>query len=129
MILLAIEDVTDRTRSDQARLAAARDEERRRIARELHDDLVQRLAGVAMELGGHAPGLRWHPQQHEKETRAIQGRVVEAAEVARRIAYQLHPSEVEDLGSGRGSPCVLRKYECGCTESQSSSQAGTFPSN
>ena len=98
MILLAIEDVTDRTRSDQARLAATRDEERRRIARELHDDLVQRLAGVAMELGGHAPGPALDPQQHEKETRAIQGRVIEAAEIARRIAYQLHPSEVEDLG-------------------------------
>ncbi len=97
MILLAIEDITDRARSDIARLAAARDEERRRIARELHDDLVQRLAGVAMELGGHAPKPARAPL-HEKETREIQRRVVEAAEVARRIAYQLHPSEVEDLG-------------------------------
>ena len=54
LILLAIEDVTLREHADRARLAGAREEERRLIASELHDDLVQQLAGLAMDIGRHA---------------------------------------------------------------------------
>ena len=56
-VLGAIMDITtiklaehDR-RAEASRLAAAQADERRRISQELHDDLTQRLAGVAMDLG------------------------------------------------------------------------------
>jgi len=71
------------------------EDERQRVARELHDNLIQLLAGIGMDLGKAAdtakPGLK-------KELRAFQARVVETAEIGRRVAYELHPSELEDLG-------------------------------
>jgi two-component system, chemotaxis family, CheB/CheR fusion protein len=98
MILLAIEDVTQKNRSDLARLAAAQEDERRRVARELHDDLIQRLASLGMDLGSYAAAPPVSPQRLTKGLRAFQTRVVEAAEAGRRVAYELHPSELEDLG-------------------------------
>ena len=98
MILLAIEDVTQRARLDLARLASAQEEERRRVAREIHDDLIQRLASLAIDLGGCASKLPTSPQRLKKQLRSFQTRVVGAADTGRRVAYELHPSELEDAG-------------------------------
>ena len=95
LILLAIEDITLREHADQARLAAGREEERRLIASELHDGLVQELAGLAMDIGRHAAKPA---RLLEKELRSLQTRVVRAAEAARHVAYKLHPTELDDLG-------------------------------
>ena len=98
MILLAIEDVTQRKRSDLARLATAQEGERRRVAVELHDDLIQRLAGVGMDLGAYAANTPSAFKRLKKGLRGLQNRVVEAAEVGRRVAYELHPFQLDDLG-------------------------------
>jgi signal transduction histidine kinase len=80
-----------------ARLVKAQEEERRRISRELHDDLTQRLAGLAMNLGGLA-AEQPTSSKLKRQLRAFQSGVAHAAEVARHVAYQLHPSELDDLG-------------------------------
>jgi PAS domain S-box-containing protein len=80
-----------------ARLLTAQEEERRRVSRELHDDLCQQLASLAFDMGGLAAGEGpSSPAQHR--LRALQARVIKASEDARHIAYQLHPSILEDLG-------------------------------
>jgi PAS domain S-box-containing protein len=81
-----------------ARLATAQEEERWRISRELHDDLTQRLAGLAMDLGSLAAGPPASAALLKKGLQALQRRVVRAAETARHVAHQLHPSELDDLG-------------------------------
>ena len=81
-----------------ARLANAHQEERWRISRELHDDLTQRLAALAMDLGRVAAQCHPTAAQLKKELRTLQRRAVQAAEAARHIAHQLHPLEVDDLG-------------------------------
>jgi two-component system CheB/CheR fusion protein len=81
-----------------ARLATAQEEERWRISRELHDDLTQRLAGLAMEIGSLVARRLASTTLLKEDLRALQGRVVQAAEVARHIAHKLHPSELDDLG-------------------------------
>ena len=97
-------DITQRKLAEQqsqvlsARLATAQEEERRRIARELHDDLTQRLAGLAMELGSFAGRRTVSAARLKKGLRALQKRVVQTAEIGRHIAHQLHPSELDDLG-------------------------------
>jgi two-component system CheB/CheR fusion protein len=80
-----------------ARLVKAQEEERRRISRELHDDLTQRLAGLAMNLGG-LTAEQPTSSKLKRQLRALQSGVAHAAEVARHVAYQLHPSELDDLG-------------------------------
>ena len=83
-------------RSLAARLMRAQDDERRRIARDLHDDLSQRLAFLAMDLGK----LATKPSAHEltPDLRPLQLRAAEAAETVRRISHQLHPSVLDDIG-------------------------------
>ena len=79
-------------------LLNAQDEERKRIARELHDDLNQQLAflGIEMEKLGQQPSasraairakLRW-----------LQDQMAELADRLHRTAYQLHPSVLEHVG-------------------------------
>lgn len=79
-----------------ARLMTAQDDERRRIARDLHDDLSQSLAFLAMDLGKLA--TKPAAQNLVAEIRPLQLRAAEAAESVRRISHQLHPSVLEDIG-------------------------------
>jgi signal transduction histidine kinase len=60
--------------------------------------LTQRLAGLAMELGSLAAKPPASAALLKKGLRTLQRRVVQSAEVARHIAHQLHPSELDDLG-------------------------------
>jgi signal transduction histidine kinase len=79
------------------RLIAAQEEERRRIARDLHDDISQRLALLAVELeqlaidanGNDVLRLRCH------ELSRTAGDI---ATDIHRISHSLHPAKLETLG-------------------------------
>jgi signal transduction histidine kinase len=79
-----------------ASLLTAQEEERRRVSRELHDQICQQLASLAIDLGGLATEAPAKFLQDRLKT--LQARVVKASEEARHIAYQLHPSVLDDLG-------------------------------
>ena len=97
-------DITERHRAEAAarelggRLINAQEDERRRMARDLHDDLSQRLALISVELDMFG-------QQPAAQREAIAGRMQEfsgevrsmASEV-HRLAHQLHPAKLEQLG-------------------------------
>jgi signal transduction histidine kinase len=72
-------------------------EEHRRIARELHDDLTQRLAELAIE----APELEQlpgHGEEAAERARGIREQLVALSESVHSLARQLHPSILDDLG-------------------------------
>ena len=78
------------------RLVTAHEDERRRLGRELHDDVTQRLAGLAIEaaaLEGGATGKSNGDAAH-----AIREGLVELSEDVHALSYRLHPSVIEDLG-------------------------------
>ncbi len=80
-----------------ARLLTVAEEERKALSRELHDDLNQRLAIFAIDLETIASGLSpAHPLRRELEL--LRSRLVELTEDVRRMAYQLRPSILDDLG-------------------------------
>jgi two-component system, chemotaxis family, CheB/CheR fusion protein len=79
-----------------AGLMTAQEEERRRVSRELHDQICQQLGSLAMEIGEFTKQPL--PQETRSRLRAFQGRVVATAEESRHIAYRLHPSILDDLG-------------------------------
>lgn len=81
-----------------SRLLRVQEEERRRISRELHDDINQRLALLVMEIEGVERQLSSSPLHMGRAVRAIQDRVVELSEDVRHLAYQFHPSILDDLG-------------------------------
>src|SRR6185295_11150557 len=79
-----------------AQLITAQEEERRRVSRELHDGLCQRLASLALDVDGLAGEIT--PVSARTRLRTLQTRVIKASEEARHIAYELHPSVLDDLG-------------------------------
>ncbi len=79
-------------------LLRVQEEERRRISRDLHDDINQRLALLAMDIEAVGRQLSSSPDQVGRAVQEIQDRVVELSDVVRHLAYQLHPSILDDLG-------------------------------
>ena len=92
----AIRHQREDLRSLAGKLMTAQDDERRRIARNLHDDLSQSLAFLAMDLGK----LANKPAAAElvPELHSLQRRAANAAENVRRISHELHPSILDDIG-------------------------------
>jgi PAS domain S-box-containing protein len=94
-------DVTDRKRAEEEardlsrRLIRAQEEERALLARELHDDVSQRLAVLAIDIGRAELGA----DGAQAETlQAVREGLVELSDDVHSLAYQLHPSVLEELG-------------------------------
>ena len=77
------------------RLIAAQEAERKRIARDLHDDLSQKLALLSIDID-QIPARR--PSELRDRVRDISCRAAEIATYVHRLAYELHPSKLESLG-------------------------------
>jgi signal transduction histidine kinase len=99
-----------------ARLQGAREEEKARIARDLHDDLGQLLTGLQLEL----LALEGIVEELEPDARTgkLLDHVVEASSMAgttletlRRISQDLHPVVLEHLGLAAAIRQELRRFE------------------
>jgi signal transduction histidine kinase len=78
-------------------LLRGQEEERRRIARELHDGLNQRLAALSIEIG--AQEQRMPDSSPERaQFRRVATRIVEITDEVRRLSHQLHPAVLEYAG-------------------------------
>ena len=78
------------------RLITAYEDEGRRLARELHDDITQRLAGVAMETA--TLGRIAEPVARAAAEQAIGGELAALSRDVHALSYRLHPSVIDDLG-------------------------------
>jgi PAS domain S-box-containing protein len=97
-------DITDRKRTEASleelsgRLITAQEEERTRIARELHDDFSQRLALLGIGLG-----RLWkkRPESEEEErvlVRELWSQTKEITSDVHRLSHQLHSSKLQHVG-------------------------------
>jgi PAS domain S-box-containing protein len=97
-------DITDQILAKEAlekvsgQLIEAQERERSRIARDLHDDICQRLALLSMELeqvnrNGSSAATKRHVQE-------IQDRCSEIAGDVQALSHQLHSSKIDYLGVG-----------------------------
>jgi signal transduction histidine kinase len=75
------------------RLITAHEDERRRLARELHDDLTQRLARLAID-AGRMESAAGAPEG----VRTLREDLVHLSEDVHALSYRLHPSVLDDLG-------------------------------
>jgi signal transduction histidine kinase len=82
------------------RLINAQEEERARVARELHDDLSQQIAALSMAMGS----LKRHIPEENGDARGqgdrIHQKLVQVAETVRRISHELHPAILQYSGLG-----------------------------
>jgi signal transduction histidine kinase len=88
----------EEARSDLLRrLVHAQEVEHRRIARELHDDLTQRLAVLAIDAGSleQLPGC---PPDVGRRAGVMRDELVALSESVHSLSRQLHPSILDDLG-------------------------------
>lgn len=78
------------------RSIAAQEEERRRIARGLHDETAQALTGILLGLGRIESGTEL--EDARAEAKRLGGEVSGALRELRRIAMSLRPTALDDLG-------------------------------
>jgi len=78
------------------RLITAHEDERRWLARELHDDITQRLAGLAIA-AAKLPGSESAPMDSDPRP-SIRLELVRLSDDIHDLSYRLHPSVIEDVG-------------------------------
>ena len=79
------------------RLIAAQEEERSRVARELHDGLNQRMALLSIELEQLGPDIE-KPWAMRQRLNKLREQVKEISTDIHRLSYKLHPSKLDHLG-------------------------------
>jgi signal transduction histidine kinase len=80
------------------RLIQAQEEERRRLARELHDGLSQQLAMLTVELGMAAKQIPENTPSIREQLSKLRDRTERLADDLRRMTHRLHPAALEHLG-------------------------------
>jgi signal transduction histidine kinase len=101
LILWLLYEQGQRSRSEadarelSRRLINAQEEERARLARELHDDVTQRLAALAIDAARHE---RAGAGGNGDIMQSVHHGLVRLSEDVHALSYRLHPSILTDLG-------------------------------
>jgi PAS domain S-box-containing protein len=101
-----IRDISERVRTENqikalsARLLNAQEEERRRIARELHDDISQQIAALSIGMSNLRKQIPAEHAEAREQSQRIQQNMVHVSESIRRLSHELHPAVLEYSGLG-----------------------------
>ena len=113
------------------RLMTSQEEERRRIARELHDGVNQDLAALSIALNALEDGLpEGIASKQRQEVARLQGRIVELTEAVRHLSHELHPGILQygGLAAALRSHCREFEHEHGLTVTfRAGDDLGTVP--
>ena len=90
--------LTTQLQQSRERLVTAREEERRRIRRDLHDGLGPVLAGIAMQLDAARRLMRSDPDTAGPLLQHLREQTQSAITDIRRLVYELRPPALDDLG-------------------------------
>ncbi len=88
----------EQLRSLAARLQSVREEERARIAREVHDELGQSLTGLKMDIAGIASRLPAGEKTLLERARTMSSQIDASIQTVRKIATDLRPGILDNLG-------------------------------
>ena len=96
------QDALQRSREELRALTAsllnAQEEERRRVSRELHDDVGQSMAKLQFDIERLEQSLPAQRKTEKKSLLTIRDTAATLSNDLRRIAYALHPSSLDHLG-------------------------------
>ena len=99
-------DITERKQIEEqnqdlaGRLISVQEEERGRIARDLHDEVSQHLAGLAIMLSSlkRKVGKSGPDRDFDRAVATLQDRIITLTEKIRQLSHELHPSVLEHVG-------------------------------
>jgi signal transduction histidine kinase len=94
-----------------AQLLSAQDDERRRIARELHDEVNQRVISLAFEIDDQLQQMPELLLAARTTLQMVKNEVVELSDHLRELAHRLHPSVLEDLGIASALRGYAQEFE------------------
>ncbi len=110
----------DQLRALTTYLQYVREEERTRIAREVHDELGQALTGLKLDMSWLASKLGKNAKQVQQKVKTMVDHIDATIQTVRRIATELRPGILDSLGliaamewqanefqSRSGIPCVV----------------------
>jgi two-component system, NarL family, sensor histidine kinase UhpB len=100
-------------RSLAAHLLQVREDERKRVAREIHDELGQALTAIDMGLRWISHGDRQPAPEVKARIESMLGQSAEAIELVRRIASELRPSILDQLGLRAAMEWYVRDFSQG----------------
>jgi len=109
------EELEQRTRTEEeiralsARLINAQEEERARLARELHDDLSQQIAALSIATSNLKADIPEEQAGARAQSDRLQQKLAGLAEGIRRLSHELHPAVLKHAGLA----AALRAY---CSE-------------
>jgi len=111
-ILIFAEDITHRKQMEEAissisrKLIESQEQERARIGRELHDDINQRLALLAVEL----ERLQDDPSELRTHVQELRKQLIEISNDVQGLSHELHSSKLEYLGALRAMKGWCREF-------------------
>jgi signal transduction histidine kinase len=97
------------------RIVSSREEERRRLRRDLHDGLGPSLAAQLLKVGSARALLADRPEMTEKLLAEMEGDIEDTLAEVRRIVYNLRPAALDQLGLEG----ALRAYAETCQSGES----------
>jgi PAS domain S-box-containing protein len=119
LFTVIVRDITERKQAEEAlstvsrRLIQAHEEERTWIARELHDDINQRIALLAVNLEGLKQALPASDGQVSRRMKEVQERVSDLGSDIQALSHRLHSSKLEYLGLGAAAESFCRELSTG----------------
>lgn len=89
---------TERLRALSTRLQSIREEERTTLARDIHDELGQRLTGLMMDLVSLSQKPPKDKDVLAQRIKSMEGIIDDTIKLVRRISAELRPGILDDLG-------------------------------
>ena len=102
LIIALVTNLVKRRRAEEVarrlgkQLLQAEESERARVAHELHDDVTQRLARIAIDTS--VLPSEQNPAARDAITREVRDEIVRLSEDVHALAYKMHPSLLQQLG-------------------------------
>lgn len=113
-------------RALSARLINAQEEERKRLSRELHDDLSQQIAALSIGMGNMKRGIPAEQAASRAHSDRIQQKLVDLSESVRRMSHELHPSVLQHSGLAPALRGFCREFQDLCAIRIAVTTSGDF---
>ena len=116
MVLAMVEDITAKKTAEEAlsrvgqKLIQAQEEERSRLARELHDDINQRIALLAVRLEGLKRDLPKPADQLEYHIGETIEQLADVAKEVQALSHRLHSPKLELLGLASAASVFCNEF-------------------